>query len=576
MIPLGQLFTASQFPDSRVCFQPARTWGELRQAVRRVQRRLPAAASQPWLLAVDSSFQFTAALLAGWQAGLPLLIAPDTQPGTLAQLRPLIGGCLTDHPVELPGLPILQLGNEVPTQSAAHDEPARIELPAEALALELFTSGSTGERKRVPKTFAQLDRELAALHQQWGEACQGHAPAATVSHLHIYGLLFKVLWPLCRGDAVPERSFFFWEELLGQLPAGPATIVSSPAHLRYLPQAARQFPRDWSRTRLFSSGGPLPLDTALAVMAACGQAPVEVYGSTETGGIAARQQAGDGAVAWRPLPGVSTAVEAGMLTVRSPWLPDAGQWLLTSDRAEPAGENAFHLLGRSDRIAKIAEKRISLTEMEAILARHPLVQAARTLLLPTRSKSGRELLAAVIELNPAGLARLSELGKAALTAEFKRQLQPHFEAVAVPRSWRLVPALPRDAQGKVTLAALAGLFAAPSPPTGPIVLKREPTATGSLLHLKVPANLTYLDGHFPRLAVVPGVVQLKWVTEEIAAFTGCPAVVTAMSAVKFHELLRPEQKFNLEFGLNAKPGNWNYRLFHGERTISSGRLQLAP
>lgn len=575
MIPLGQLLTSTDFPDGLVCCLPGRTWGELRRAVRQIQRRLPATTSQPWLLAVDSTFHFTAAMLAGWQAGLPLLISPDTQPGTLAQLQPLLGGCLSDRAVELPGLSVIQLGNDMAPVTPEHDTPAPIALPAEAVALELFTSGSTGERKRVPKTFAQLDRELAALHQQWGDACQGQTPSATVSHLHIYGLLFKVLWPLCRGDAMPERSFFFWEELLGQLSAGPATILSSPAHLRYLPQAARQIPRDWSRTRIFSSGGPLPLGTALAVMAVCGQAPVEVYGSTETGGIASRQQTGDGAVAWQPLPGVATQVEAGLLLVRSPWLQDADQWVSTHDRAE-LSVAGFHLHGRTDRIAKIAEKRISLTEMETILGSHPLVQEARALVLPNQARSGRELLGAVIELNPAGLAALAERGKAALTAGLKQHLLPHFEAVTIPCSWRLVPTLPRDAQGKVALAALAGLFAAPPPPTGPVVLKREATASGQLLHLHVPADLAGLDGHFPRIPVVPGVCQLKWVTEEIAALTGRPATVTAMSAVKFHELLRPGQEFCLEFGFNAQTSQWNYRFFRGERTISSGRLTLPP
>lgn len=575
MLSLGQLLSASDFPDSLVCCLPGRTWGELRRAVRQIQGRLPSTTSQPWLLAVDSTFEFIAALLAGWQVGLPLLISPDTQPGTLVQLQPLLGGCLSDRAVELPGLPVIQLGKAVGPGSQEHGRSVPIELPAEALALELFTSGSTGERKRVPKTFAQLDRELAALHQQWGDASQGQAPATTVSHLHIYGLLFKVLWPLCRGDAVPERSFFFWEELLGQLPAGPATIISSPTHLRYLPQAARQIPRDWSQTRIFSSGGPLPLGTALAVMAVCGQAPVEVYGSTETGGIASRQQVGDGAVAWQPLPGVATRVEAGLLSVRSPWLPKVDQWVSTNDRAE-LSVAGFHLHGRTDRIAKIAEKRISLTEMESLLGAHPLVQEARTLILPNPAKSGREQLGAVIELNPAGVAALAEQGKAVLTAGLKRHLLPHFEAVTIPCSWRLMPALPRDAQGKVAFAALAGLFAAALRPTGPVVLKREPTAFGSLLHLQVPANLAYLDGHFPRFAVVPGVCQLKWVTEEIAAFTGRSATVTAMSAVKFHELLRPGQRFWLEFGLNARKSQWNYRLFDGERTISSGRLTLTP
>ena len=87
-----------------------------------------------------------------------------------------------------------------------------------------------------------------------------------------------------------DRSSLHWEEILGQLPAGAASIISSPTHLIHLPQVARQYRHDWRNIVIFSSGGPLSRETALQIAEVCGQAPIEVLGSTETGGIAFRQQ----------------------------------------------------------------------------------------------------------------------------------------------------------------------------------------------------------------------------------------------------------------------------------------------
>ncbi|HRE16020.1 MAG TPA: hypothetical protein PLW86_03000, partial [Rhodocyclaceae bacterium] len=58
--------------------------------------------------------------------------------------------------------------------------------------LELFTSGSSGEPKRISKRLIQLEAECRVLESFWGGHIGQAAVLATVPHHHIYGLLFRV------------------------------------------------------------------------------------------------------------------------------------------------------------------------------------------------------------------------------------------------------------------------------------------------------------------------------------------------------------------------------------------------
>jgi acyl-coenzyme A synthetase/AMP-(fatty) acid ligase len=154
-------------------------------------------------------------------------------------------------------------------------------------------------------------------------------------------------------------------------------LVSTPAHLRRLPETP-----DWglasNRVRaVFSSGAPLPGDAARESSRLLGQVPIEVYGSSETGGIAWRQQKTRHDEEWTPLPNIKWRIDAeeGVLEIRSAHLPDA-EWFRTADRARPGGGNRFLLEGRVDRVAKVGGKRISLGAIEerlrsSALARRP-------------------------------------------------------------------------------------------------------------------------------------------------------------------------------------------------------------
>ncbi len=64
-------------------------------------------------------------------------------------------------------------------------------LDPDFIGLVLYTSGSTGTAQAIPKKLAQLGAEVAALETQFGALLGAADITATVSHQHIYGLLFQ-------------------------------------------------------------------------------------------------------------------------------------------------------------------------------------------------------------------------------------------------------------------------------------------------------------------------------------------------------------------------------------------------
>jgi 4-coumarate--CoA ligase (photoactive yellow protein activation family) len=422
-------------------------------------------------------------------------------------------------------------------------------LPAvQTQALILFTSGSTGNPEPVAKSFAQLESEIAALDSQWGRQLDGAIISASVSHHHIYGLLFRLLWPLCAGRPLIVRERDYWEELAADARTyQPLAIVSSPAHLSRIP------PLDWpAQARLvavFSSGAPLTTAAALVAKERLGCAVTEVYGSTETGGIGWREQ--DQSGDWTCLPGVEIAVDAetARLQVRSPHLPD-DQWYTSADRASLEESGRFSLCGRIDRIAKVGGKRISLSAVERLLEQQPGVAQARLVLLAERG----ERLGAVVVLDNEGNKQLVDQGKSSINQQLKAALETSVDRVAIPRYWRYLGELPRNRQGKTTQAELAQLFSADELPRLPELIAREQQGDAVLLSLFIPANLYYFDGHFPGRPVLPGVVQTHWAVHYAREHWGDLGEFSDLEAVKFQQIVTANQALLLRLEYQRDKG----------------------
>jgi acyl-coenzyme A synthetase/AMP-(fatty) acid ligase len=325
--------------------------------------------------------------------------------------------------------------------------------PDDATRVEFYTSGSSGTPKCVPKAFAQLRLEVEALERQWGADLGDALVVGTVPHHHLYGLLFRVLWPLHAGRPYSAHMCLQPGELRATAGAGACVIVSSPAFLSRLTDYTALPPAS-QVAGLFSSGAPLPDPAARSLRDQWGRAAVEVYGSTETGGVAWRawNNAEDRAW-WQPIGGVCAEVreeEAGpRLWARSgcTWQED---WMATGDLARFGADGRFMLLGRSDDVLKFEDKRVSLSEMRAHLLQHTWVADARLLLLP----GPRQHIAAVVVLRPEHRSD----DRRALRETLRSWMAGRYEALLIPRKWRFPEALPDNAMGKTEQARLLALF----------------------------------------------------------------------------------------------------------------------
>lgn len=419
-------------------------FGALRQGAQRLASQLARLPARRWALCFEDSQLFAEALLACALTGREAILPGHQRPAALAELSTGFDGVLTDsQTLEGTSIPWLQL-----PLSREPDEPPAPRWPAPtSLQLTLFTSGSTGEPKAIPKHWRQLEAELSVLMGLWGERLQGTRLLASVSHQHIYGLLFRVLLPLILRLPFARTLTLYPEQLTAQSAAW--ALIASPAFLSRLDPALLT-----EGCRLvFSSGGPLALADASRTQALLGQLPVEVFGSSETGGIAWRQSAQPD-TPWQPMPGIAVALAAeDRLLLRSPYLPDEAP-LLCADRIRLC-ESGFHLLGRGDRVVKIEEKRVSLDEVEARLQALPWVEQAAVLPLTV---AGRQQLGAVLVLGGEGMSQWQALGAGRFLIALRQQLRPWLEPVALPRRLRLLAELPRNSQGKRPWGQLKSLF----------------------------------------------------------------------------------------------------------------------
>lgn len=440
---LARFATNGRDGASAVCFdgETMLTWAEFRERVARTASALVDLASPQAVVACTRPDSFLVALFALWQNGRTAVVPPNFLPENVARMGGDRGPVLGDEQVAA-------LGEANPPQSMADLDPA-------ACRVALHTSGSSGEPKRIEKTLAQLEAEVETLESVWGAEMGDATVLATVPHHHVYGLLFRLLWPLSAGRAFDTAVCANPEALQARIARHPAhVLVSSPAHLGRFPLLMDM---DGWRPRprlIFSSGAPLAAESAAAYVFAFGSAPTEVFGSTETGGIAWRRQAKGVADAWTPLPGVLVARDDdGRLLLDSPFL-DRRPWRM-DDAVRCLSDGRFHLEGRLDRIVKVEGKRLSLPEMENRLAEHPWVVTAAVVRLP---QGGR--LGAVIIPSITGRTILDEAGQRHAAHALRAFLGESFEAVLLPRRFRFVASLPVDERGKTSVDALQFLFAA--------------------------------------------------------------------------------------------------------------------
>ncbi|WAD28545.1 AMP-binding protein [Pseudomonadaceae bacterium T75] len=552
-IALDQLL--EQTPASRpVALCPALEHEALRQQALRLAGGLRSRNITRLALHLEDAGELAIALLGAWRAGVTVLLPADLQPATRQRLADQADLWLTD-----------QAGDSTLAELLGDALPAA-PLDLDQCRLLLCTSGSSGEPKLIEKRLRQLANEVEVLEAQWGAELGQACIIGSVAAQHIYGLLFRVLWPLCAGRPLLRKALPFPEDIqLASREQADFCLVASPALLKRMGDNL-----DWpalSRVRrVFSSGGPLPAEAAQQLQQRLDQAPTEIYGSSETGGIAWRQ-AGS---LWQPFVGVELSQdEQGALRIASPCLPP-GHVEQTADAARIQADGRFELLGRLDRIVKLEEKRISLPMLESALSEHPFVSEARLSVI----EDNRAFLAALVALSDAGLHALRNQGRRALTQALRKHLAQYCEALALPRRWRLVRQMPCNAQGKLPQAQLEALLRTPRSLTPERLGERQEDDQWHL-ELGVPVDLAHFSGHFPQTPVLPGVVQIDWaISLARQLIENLPPRFQGMEVLKFQQLARPGDRLQLTLRFDAQRSKLHFSYRNGDAPCSSGRILL--
>jgi acyl-coenzyme A synthetase/AMP-(fatty) acid ligase len=371
----------------------------------------------------EEPYPFALSLFGAWLMGMRVLLPPDRSHQGLNELREV-------YPIKG-----LSVGREFDPLDQGLIMPA-----FDQEVLIAFTSGSTGHPNPHIKTFGMLF-EGARLIDGFLGGTLGMTMVSTVPQQHMYGLELGVLLPLFCGAVLAPTKPFYPADITAALDQvqGPKALVSTPLHLKILLDSGLSVPP----IDLIVSA-TAPLDKALAEsLEASFHAPIyEIYGCTEAGSLAGRRPIDE--TPWRWFQGVRAHQLGSEVFVEADHLPNR---VALEDDITVIDLQSFHLEGRRSDLINIAGKRNSLSGLETHYRAIKGVNDV-ALLIPGESSEGavQRLVAFIIADD--------SLSNQAILEVLRGWLDPVF----MPRRIYRVDRLPRNATGKIPLAALRALL----------------------------------------------------------------------------------------------------------------------
>ena len=285
--------------------------------------------------------------------------------------------------------------------------------------MTVATSGSTGIPRPCEHDIADLMDEAAFLATQFSGR---RRVVAMVPAHHLYGMIWTALLPDALGVPVVVRTI---GAHLG-LTAGDL-VIAVPEHWQALVRIVRRFPADIIGV---SSAGSLNDSVAAELLAAGLARLVDIYGSSETGGIAMRD------------------------------VPANGYDLLPRWRLSEYGDEDWRLVDRHGRFCDLPDyvERIGDSTLRPVGRRDGAVQVGGHNVWTERV--ARELRAVdgvadvAVRLHPHGRLKAFVVPKpdhdpVQLSARIEHFMVTGLADHERPKSFRFGPTLPRNAMGKL-------------------------------------------------------------------------------------------------------------------------------
>jgi acyl-coenzyme A synthetase/AMP-(fatty) acid ligase len=198
----------------------------------------------------------------------------------------------------------------------------------------------------------------------------------------------------------------------------------------------------------FSSAGKLDKTDGDYFYKQTGVDLVEIYGSTETGGVASRCIAAN-EMPMEPFDIVDWKVVDERLHVRSafisPEIPkDSEGFFMTGDRVSTYDNNKFILLGRADGIVKVGGNRVDIEEVRNKLKQIPKVREIIVFTMPDDRGKEKEIYALV----------QGSINKDRFREEASKIVEPY----ALPSRIEIIDKIPVLSTGKYDKKAIERIF----------------------------------------------------------------------------------------------------------------------
>jgi malonyl-CoA/methylmalonyl-CoA synthetase len=399
-------------------------------------------------------------------AGASVLVADATFAATLSALARATKARMVTVERALAGTPAGDIGH----------------LGSHRRAMIIYTSGTTGRPKGAVSTHETIGAQIASLVEAWGWRPSDRLLLTLPLH-HVHGIINGLGSALAVRATCEILPSFDAERVWDRLASGEITVFTAvpTIYSRLIsswdaasPEVRRARSTGVHAVRLMMSGSAaLPVSMLERWRDITGHTLLERYGMTEIGMALSNPLNGERRPGFvgEPLPGVDvrlvdeqgTEVPAGApgeLEVRGPsvfleyWQrPDETRaafrdgWFRTGDMAI-VEDGAYRLLGRTSvDIIKTGGFKVSALEIEETLRTHPAV--AECAIVGIADEEWGERVSAAVELKGESALSLEELQRWA-----RERLAPY----KVPRALAAVPALPRNAMGKVVKPEVAALF----------------------------------------------------------------------------------------------------------------------
>lgn len=432
-------------PSAVIAFSRDRTFllKDLQSHIIRLARFLTDFQGEKVAVCLNSAWEFTIAFAATVYAGkIPVLLGNFTEK-TILQDQDKYHLLLTTLDQET-----ISLTNR--NAYCPKDQDWNFQEPDPDSAIIMYTSGSTGTAKEIRKTLRIMEKESELFRKTFGDKLPEDCYLlATVPPFHMYGLTFRIFFPLLNHIPMGDDLIHYTEELCS--PPGiagkpPVILVSSPAFLSNI---------DTDLTTpdfrlVLSAGAPLSADVARSFWKWSGTAVLEIYGSTETGIMAYHFNCGNDEL-FTPFPEISFHEENKQFYITTPLCLQPAP---LDDILEFSGA-CFRIKGRSDRILKIAEKRISLNLIEKYARELENIEDAAALGI---EKKNRVFIGLAVATPLASSLNRNEQLRYNFIKMLRAHMKDYLPGVALPRYIRIVEHFPVNTMGKKIYAKLRELF----------------------------------------------------------------------------------------------------------------------